>query len=203
MPKDLYFFLIPLVITGFGIFCCFWGYGLFRFTLVLLGFFAGIYAVLTYGSGLITDKNILIIIAIALGIIIGILILAFYYVGIFLSGCIASYFVINYLGLRFDYSEKILIIAGICLLGGVLSLIFQRFMIILATGVIGSFCTINGIGYLIFLMKYGKGSFNKYLNTIKLSSDFYYLLLFVVSIIALCGIIFQLKMIPESTADRD
>ncbi|HBD93724.1 MAG: hypothetical protein A2015_04495 [Spirochaetes bacterium GWF1_31_7] len=195
--SELYFLLIPLIITGFGIFCCFWGYGVFRFTLVLLGFFTGIYLVITYGANFINDKNVLIIVAIAIGIILGILIIIFYYAGIFMSGALATLFILNFAGLRLHITENILILIGICLAGGILSLIFQRLMIVVTTAIIGSFCMINGVGFLIYNLKFGNSSFIKYFNALEKSNDLYYLILFIVAILAICGIIFQLKMIPE------
>lgn len=195
--SNLYFILVPLLITAFGVCCCFWGYGVFRFALVLLGFFTGILFVMKYGVNIINDKNILIIVAIATGIILGILVIVFYYAGIFLSGCVATLFIFNYIGMHFKVTENILIIIGICLAGGILSLIFQRLMIVITTAVIGSFSIINGIGFLIYNLKFGYSNFTKYFHAIEKSNDLYYLILFIVAILAICGIIFQLKMIPE------
>lgn len=195
--NQMYFLIIPLLITAFGIFSCFWGYGVFRFTLVLLGFFTGIYLTITYGSSYITDSNVLIIIAIALGIILGILVIIFYYAGIFLSGAVAALFILNYTGIKFTITDNILILIGLCIAGGVISLIFQRLMIVITTAVIGSFCIINGLGFLIYNLKFGNSTFMQYFKSLENSNDLYYLVLFIVAILGICGIIFQLKMIPE------
>ena len=70
-------------------------------------------------------------------------------------------------------------------------------MIVVTTAIIGSFCMINGVGFLIYNLKFGNSSFIKYFNALEKSNDLYYLILFIVAILAICGIIFQLKMIPE------
>lgn len=192
--------VIPLMMISIGCLCCFYGKTLFKVLMVLIGFFLGLYCAIVYAGNLVKDQNILIIIAIAVGILLGLLILSFYYAGIFIAGCVATLFLLDSYGLRWNVAELSLFLKLIiALAGGIFTLIFQKFMIIVATSVIGSYSIVYGVTYLFHSLKYGSFStFKQYQNFLKTtSSEMYYLILFAVAIIAVLGIVLQMKLIPQ------
>lgn len=196
-------YLLPILLTVFGVLSCFYGYGLFKFTLVIIGFFGGIFLVMNYGPAFIADKTVLIIIAVSVGIILGILVLIFYYLGIFLSGAFAAFIIYSNLNLTIHGVDPLIIMIIIGIAGGIISILFQKIMIILSTAVLGAYGIVTGLAYFIYSLKNGFHAFPNFYGALKNYHDLYYILLFITAILAVCGFIFQFRMIPEERHRRE
>lgn len=132
-----------------GLVQCFWGYRLFRIVIGIVGFAIG--AVLGWALGLsfIGEQWGAILGAILGGVIGAALLSALYFLGVFvmggLLGAMLGASVMGVLGL--DQIPLVLLILGI--IGGIIALIFQRAMIILATAFSGSWSVVTGIAYFL------------------------------------------------------
>jgi hypothetical protein len=133
---------VALLILG-GIVACFAGYRLFRFVLAIYGFIVG--AMLASSTMGITSTAGMVAAAL-LGGVLGALILVFaYFIGIALVGAGLGVFVAHVLwapGRSGDPPAVAIIVAAV--LGAVLAMVLQRYVIVLATAFGGAWTIIVG-----------------------------------------------------------
>ena len=132
-----------------GIVNCFFGYPIFR---ILLGIFAGIagagtsfsFAYAAFGNDLPSS----IIVAVTAGVISTIIFVKLYYLGVFLIGAgLVSFLAITALNI-FGISQIPLIIVLSGLVGGLIALMLQKLLIILATSIFGALYAVFGVAQL-------------------------------------------------------
>jgi len=128
---------------------CFLGYRLLKIILGLTGFFIGGVAAAAI-AGDMTKETVVILIAGLVGGVVGaILMVAAYFVGVFVVGACLGYVggaaAMGALGLHFD--PLFLIVPAV--LGGVLALVFQKFMVVVSTAFGGSWGVVAGLGYFL------------------------------------------------------
>eukprot|EP01102_Stenamoeba_stenopodia_P021795 TRINITY_DN887_c0_g1_i1.p1 TRINITY_DN887_c0_g1~~TRINITY_DN887_c0_g1_i1.p1 ORF type:complete len:313 (-),score=78.74 TRINITY_DN887_c0_g1_i1:75-1013(-) len=148
--------VFALMLIGFGIAYCFFGYKLFHILLFVLGWVLGtviFYNVLDEHTQLKTW--IVIVIAVVVGIACGVLAIIFYFVGIFLLGALLGLiFITSILSVRegtliHNQTVRIVVVVSVSLAFAIAALLLQRIMIIVATGVSGAYWIVSGIDYLI------------------------------------------------------
>jgi len=149
IPSEYYRYYIVSGIA-LGAFWCFIGYRLFRFLLGLLGFILGAVAGGALGFELSEGREVIAIIAAIAGGLLGAgIMFALYIVGVFIVGAalgaLGAVSVMAYLNETPDHT--IIIIAAI--VGGILAIIFKRFMIILATSLTGAWAVVTGLAYFV------------------------------------------------------
>jgi hypothetical protein len=136
-------FLIISVL--FGILACFWGYRAFRVVLGIVGFAAGAYlgalagAFFTGGFGLIA-----IITGLIGGLIGAVLVSLVYFVGVFVLGALCGWVVYTMIAGAAGHGPRIILLVVLALVGGILALVFQKFLIIVSTAFIGSWFIVSG-----------------------------------------------------------
>jgi len=129
----------------FGILSCFWGYRAFKIVLGVVGFAAGAYlgasavAFFTGGFGVVA------VITGLVGGLIGATLVSFvYYVGVFVLGALGGWVVYTMIAGAAGCGPRLILLVIPVLAGGILALFFQKFLIIVSTAFIGSWCIVSG-----------------------------------------------------------
>jgi len=134
-----------------GVLICFFGYRMFRFVLAIVGFIIGASFVAGFGFTLTDGKEIVVILiaAVAGGLIVGALFLFLYSAGVFLIGAIFGILLFSgIIGFVNSNTSPILYILP-ALVGGILALLLQKFMIILITSFTGAWVSVMAVLYFI------------------------------------------------------
>ncbi len=146
LPQDTLNGIIGLSML-FGVVQCFFGYRIFKIILGLMGFLIGGVLAAAMGFAFTGQEIIALLSGLVGGIIGAALMLVLYFVGIFLLGA----FLGGVLGtVLFAVAESYPVPAVLLILAvvtGVIALIFQKFMIIVATGFGGAWSVVTGIAY--------------------------------------------------------
>lgn len=150
--------LTPLVINIFsacliflGLIICFFGFRIFRFALSVGGFiagatfFAGVAYTLTDGK----DAMVMLIAGISGGVISAFILLYLYSVGIFLLGSIFGIIVTSVYFAIFNIEVGYLIYLIPAILCGAITVLLQKFMIVLITSFSGAWVTVISGLYLL------------------------------------------------------
>ncbi|MCG8571406.1 MAG: TMEM198/TM7SF3 family protein [Spirochaetes bacterium] len=190
---------LAVVIIALGIASCFYGSKIFKFILVILGFFIGAYFFGKFGSAFIDDTNVLIIASIAGGLVLGLLVLFFYYVGVFFSGVAIVLMASSYLNLNYQNTDQLIILLILCAIGGVLTLIFHDFILTIATAAIGGWAITNGAGFLFFYFFKKKMTFDQYLANLKTETSILYVIILFTIVLTILGIINQFRLTHHDT----
>lgn len=141
-----------------GIAFCFFGYRIFRILLAILGFIAGAAAgvaavtAILVQQGTTTGQTLYLIIGGLVGGIIGAVLLYFLYiVGVFLLGAALGAILAAAIVpmLTNDRTALTVAVIGLGLVGGVLAIILQRVLIIIATSFSGAQAIVSGVTLLI------------------------------------------------------
>ena len=146
----MYNFLLAAVVL-LGVLICFFGYRMFRFVLAIVGFIIGASFVAGFGFTLTDGKEIVVILiaAVAGGLIVGALFLFLYSAGVFLIGAIFGILLFSgIIGFVNSNTSPILYILP-ALVGGILALLLQKFMIILITSFTGAWVSVMAVLYFI------------------------------------------------------
>ena len=127
-----------------GLLCCFWGYRSFKIVLGIVGFAAGAYlgaivaAHYTGGFGVIA-----VIAGVIGGLIGGSLVVTVYYAGVFILGALGGWVIYTMITGAAGYGPHTVLLILLALLGGILALFFQKFIIIVSTAFIGSWLIVS------------------------------------------------------------
>ena len=146
----MYNFLLTAVVL-LSLLICFFGYRMFRFVLAIAGFIIGASFVAGFGFTLTDGKEIVVILiaAVAGGLIVGALFLFLYSAGVFLIGAIFGILLFSgIIGFVNSNTSLILYILP-ALVGGILALLLQKFMIILITSFTGAWLSVMAVLYFI------------------------------------------------------
>ncbi len=149
IPLEYYGYFISAGIA-FGVVWCFFGYRIFRFLLGILGFILGALSAGALGFELSEGREVIAIVAAVVGGLLGAgIMFALYIVGVFIIGAalgvLTAFSATAYLNETPDHA--IIIIAAV--IGGIVSIILKRFMIILATSLSGAWVVVTGLSYYV------------------------------------------------------
>lgn len=143
----------------FGLLICFFGYRIMRFLVAVAGFVIGAGLAATVALSLTQESilaltkgsDFLIIIAagIAGGLILSIILLFLYPAGVFLLGAVFGILLSSAVIALFNIVLEPVLYVIPALLGGILTLLIQRFMLILMTSAIGAWLSVLGVLYII------------------------------------------------------
>jgi hypothetical protein len=126
-----------------GLLSCFFGYRLLKLVIGLAGFTVGCAAGVSLGGAAQWAPWLVIAAGIVVGLLAAWLAVALYFVGIFLLGVAA------FAGLASLFVHNVLAVAGIGILGGILTLALQKFMLRVATAFGGASMVASGVVALI------------------------------------------------------
>lgn len=137
---------VSVVAVVVGLADCFAGYRIFRFVLGLAGFVLGAVAGVMIGGHIGNGGELAILIGGLVGGVVGIgLLVALYYVGVFVFGAAVGAMLLGVLGASLGFQMPlVVVILGAVILGGV-ALALQRVVIILSTALSGAWTAVLGI----------------------------------------------------------
>jgi len=215
---NAYLICVAIVMVFTGLLFVSYGYRLFRIVVILTGFFlfgGATYLILYYALG--EFHWWIILIALVVGLLGAVLLHFLYIVAIFCLGFLLGFILatVTWGGYLADwiYGSTIptyfqvitwVVIVLAAVLGGVLAIKFQKFLIVLATSVVGGYGIVAGADYLI-----GDGRFAASLSSIfsgipvsDRPADFYpwggmwvsYLMFVVWVLVSIIGVIVQLRI---------
>ena len=135
--------LLNFILSGailLGLLFCFFGYRIFRFVLAVAGFILGASFVAGFTYTLTDGEDLLIILiaGVAGGLILGALFLFLYSAGVFLIGAVFGILLFSTTASSLNINTPPILYIVPALAGGILSLLIQRFMIILITSFTGA-----------------------------------------------------------------
>ncbi len=146
LPVDLLNAIIGIGILV-GAIGCFLGYRIFKIILGLTGFFLGGAFAGSIGYAFSGEEGLAVLSGIVGGAIGAALLVALYFIGVFLIGAFLGGLIGAILFGISSSSPEPAVLLILAVIGGVISLIFQKFMIILSTSFGGSWSVVTGIGY--------------------------------------------------------
>jgi len=183
--------ILAFVLIIIGLVYCFFGYRIFKIILAIFGFAIGapLSASIAYGaSG--GEEIIVIIAAIIGGIVCAGLMVFLYFIGVFLLGAgIGCLLGIIFAQAVSFYPPPVFLLI-IAVIGGILTLVFQKLMIIITTSFGGSWSIVTGIFY------FSGREFNPIwyfqdLDRLKYYGNQFYIMLLLWIIIGLAGVLVQ------------
>ena len=143
----------------FGLLICFFGYRILRFLVAVTGFLVGsflgiaLYLEIAQQSVLSLTKgsDLLIILALGLagGLVLAIILLFLYSTGVFLIGALFGILLASGVLALFNMIFEPILYLIPAILGGILTLFLQRFMIIVMTSIMGAWLSVIGVLYII------------------------------------------------------
>ena len=148
LNQDILNVFIGLIILV-GVLQCFWGYRIFKFIIGLTGFLLGGILAAAFGSTLSQEEVFIILTGLTGGFIGAAMMVALYYVGVFLIGSLLGGItgVVFYAVAESSPDPAVLLIVAV--IAGIIALIFQKFMIIVSTAFGGSWGVVIGIANFI------------------------------------------------------
>lgn len=188
--------LFPLITILLGLLICFFGYRIFRLVLAIVGFITGAMFVAGIGFTLTEGNDILVILiaGISGGLIAAVLLLFLYSAGVFLLGAIFGILVFSGILLFIGTNSSPLLYIFPAILGGMMTLFFQKFMLILTTSILGAWIVVISTLYLL------NSNFNlfalEYIDSIS-EIEIYRILLSFIALGAI-GFIVQFLIFPKN-----
>ena len=139
-------YLIALASIGLGVVYCFFGYRIFKIVLGILGFISGASVAVRIALEVFGREPAIAILAGLVGGIIGaVLLVAFYFIGIFLLGAwLGSLLGVLLTGGGGSTVETVIILV-LAVIGGIVAVMLQKLMIILSTSLSGAWGIVSGV----------------------------------------------------------
>ena len=137
--------IVTLVAIILGLLNCFFGYRLFKVMLAIYGFVLGAIFGAIIGGGLANGNTVAIIVAGLGGGLLGAgLMVAFYFLGVFVVGAAAGALLAGSIGTALGVDLPTLVVVIVAVIVGLIALALQRVVIILATAFSGAWLVIEG-----------------------------------------------------------
>jgi hypothetical protein len=150
MAGDQLYPLFAALLAAWGLIDCFFGYRVFRFTVVLLGLLVGaLFGTALAEAFLPNQPTAYWLMALAFGLLGGGLAFTIYLAAVFLLGFSAGLAVAAALFVTLDATLGLVLAVLVGLLCGGLALAFQRIAITLATALLGSVRVALGLAYFV------------------------------------------------------
>ena len=141
------------LVIGLGIIIgaiqCFFGYRIFKIVLGLTGFIVGGVLAASIGYEMSQKEVVALLSGLAGGVIGAALMVALYFVGVFLIGAFLGGVVGVALFATAGINPELVVLLILGVIGGVVALIFQKFMIIVSTAFVGAWNVVFGIAYFV------------------------------------------------------
>ncbi|MBN2379157.1 TMEM198/TM7SF3 family protein [candidate division WOR-3 bacterium] len=151
-----------------GVLFCFFGYRIFKVVLGIAGFIFGYYLAANLVSLLAPPLWVVILVGVAGGILLALLSAFIYFLGVFVLGAYfgatIAFVLAGLFGSAFSTSPWMWVMVLIlAVAGGVIAVIFHRFMIILSSSFAGAWSIMAGIGSLVYLGSTYQGTVYPYI----------------------------------------
>lgn len=142
--------LVPVLLIGFGLVNCLFGYRLFKLMLALWGFLLGVIVGATIANNLAEGQTLWLVVGAVVGGLLGaVLLRSLYMFGVFVVGGIAGALLANAGGGVLGMETPLVVIIVFAIVGGIAAAILQRVAIILATAILGAWAIVRGISLLL------------------------------------------------------
>ncbi len=143
---------IPMnVVAGVGIFVgvieCFFGFRIFKVIMGITGFLVGAIAAGGISQIIAQDELITIVAGLVGGLLGAVAAVTLYFVGVFLIGATLGGILSLALSAGMGNSPEVPVIVALAILCGVLAVIFQKALIIIATSLSGAWAVVTGAAY--------------------------------------------------------
>lgn len=132
----------------FGLIQCFFGYRIFKFVLAITGCLIGAALGATIGFALSRDQGVSFLSAVAGAIVVSFLSVFLYVAGVFVVGAFFGSLVGTFLLSLVKPEPQTALIVIPAIIGGIIAVIFSRFMIIASTSFAGAWSVVAGFDYL-------------------------------------------------------
>jgi hypothetical protein len=176
-----------------GLLNCFFGYKLFKILLGVIGFIVGGYFTGRIVYSMTGNSTAAIVVGVIIGIIIALIAFFFYTGGVFIIGASFGAFIALMFNFHVDSMIRVAIIIIFAVAGGVLAIVFQKFMVIISTSFGGGSCIANGLLYSYYMLIGKTFSIGKYYNFIQRDTVIYISMIAAALVIGIIGIIFQYR----------
>ncbi len=142
--------IFSIIYIAGGIISCFWGYRLFRVLLGVIGFVLGAYIAASLTAGFVGGLGIAAIVAgLAGGLLLGSLFVTMYLIGVFILGALGGWvFGLAITGAA-GHGMHVLLFVLLAVIGGVLTIFFQKLIIISSTALAGAWYAVAGAFYIL------------------------------------------------------
>ncbi|MBN1660551.1 MAG: DUF4203 domain-containing protein [Anaerolineae bacterium] len=142
--------LVALILIAFGLLNCLAGYRIFRLLLGLYGLILGVIVGATIAGNVTDGETVWVIVgAIAGGLVGAALFVLLYFVGVFLVGAAGGVSLVTFLGGMLSMEMPTLVILIVAIAVGIIALIVQRAVLILATAFSGAWLAVSGVAALM------------------------------------------------------
>ncbi len=182
-----------VVFLVIGLVQCFYGYKFFKLIMAIMGFIIGLPIGFAIGGLLGRDPVVAIVSAIVGGLVFSELAILFYYLSIFIVGAITGALGFFLLAQLFQMHPDVAVFILFGLIGGIIALYFQKFVIILGTSLGGAYYVISSL----FLAMMDSRKFSALFNLDEGAISYYNLsgtvtlFFFLVVFTTIVGILFQ------------
>jgi hypothetical protein len=137
--------LIAFVSIAFGLLNCLFGYRIFRIMLAVYGFVLGAVVGFAFVATVAAGQTLWLLVgAVAGGLLGAVLMVVFYFVGVFFVGALAGALLTDIVTLSLGVDPPLLVLLVVALVAGVAALFFQRIGVILSTALGGAWIAVGG-----------------------------------------------------------
>lgn len=199
-------YLVALLSIGLGVVYCFFGYRIFKVILGILGFVSGAYMAAAIAFSLLgREQAVLVILAgLAGGVIGAVLVVTFYFIGIFLLGAWLG----GLLGILLtgggESTVATVIILVLALIGGIVALMLQKLMIVISTALSGAWAIVSGV---FRFLGNGRGAIRPFqyypdLRALRSMDAWGYVMLLCWVLIGIAGMVVQYRITRERRSEE-
>jgi hypothetical protein len=197
--------LIALASIGLGVVYCFLGYRIFKVILGISGFILGASVAARIAFDMFGGERVLTILAGLVGGVVGaVLMVALYFVGIFLLGAwLGSLLGVLLTGGGGSTVETVIILV-LAVIGGVVAVMLQKLMIIISTSLSGSWGIVSGIFHFLGrdLGPIRPFQYHPNLRALRPMGARGYIILLCWVLLGIAGIVVQYKITRESKPEE-
>jgi hypothetical protein len=176
---------------------CFFGYRIFRIILGLIGFLIGAILGAAIGYSLSGDRIVSLLAGVVGGVIGASLLVALYFVGVFIVGALLGGVLSAMLYTILNHDPALVVIIVLAIIGGVIAIIFQKFMIIVSTSFSGSWVVVSGLASL-FAKQTSPTDIGMLIRSEGSST---YIILLIAIALGIAGMVVQYRSIPASKSN--
>jgi hypothetical protein len=185
--------LAGIILLLFGLINCFLGYRLFKVILPVSVFLAGGYLIGSILYTLGSSVQVALISGIAGGLVLAVLSVIFYFAGVFIIGAGFGGMIALSVHLPLDDLTRLALTVVLIIAGGVLGIVLQKSMIIIATSFSGAYLLFNGLFYTGYYLNGQIMTLRKFYSMMVENTQIYSLLLIFSLITGVAGIVIQYR----------
>ena len=144
--------VVAIGLIVFGAVSCFFGYKVFRLVLGVLGFLLGSALAASLAGVFVQSAGAASVVGLLGGVIGSWLVFRFYRFGLFILGAVAGALLGGTVAMAIGVygNDSLIVVGAVALLGGILTVVLQKLMIITSTAFSGAWNMVAGAAFLLF-----------------------------------------------------